>query len=77
MLEGQNPGGLVQRLNKEAESLSMKRCASECLRKIDAGHPVSTAPSIVFFMACRLAGPGTIANSFGRAMIVGIVSDRA
>src|SRR6266404_5019673 len=55
----------------------MKRCASGCRRKIEAGHAVSTGPSIVFLIACRLAGPGTIAKSLGRAMIVGIVRDRA
>src|SRR5678815_1367170 len=44
---------------------------------MDAGHCVLIAPSTVFLMACRLAGPGAIAKSLGRAINVGIVNDSA
>src|SRR5438552_2102066 len=63
--------------SSDAESRSIKRCASGCRRKIEAGHVVATGPSIVLLIASLLAGPGTIANSLGRAMMVGIVRDNA
>ena len=43
---------------------------------MDAGHCVLTGPSTVFLIACRLAGPGAIAKSLGRAINVGIVNDK-
>ena len=55
----------------------MNRCASGCVRRIDAGQVVLIGPSTVFLIACRFAGPGAMANNFGRAISVGIVSDSA
>src|SRR4029078_7950938 len=60
-----------------AATTSLNKCASGCVRKIDAGQVVLTGPATVFLIACRLAGPGAMANSFGRAINVGIVNDRA
>src|ERR1044071_6962768 len=76
----------TQRLHREihfqwsrysAETTSMNKCAFGCVRRIDAGQAVLIGPSIVFFIAWRFAGPGAMANSFGRAISVGIVSDNA
>ena len=49
----------------------------EAAQDIDAGQVVLIGPSTVFLIASRLAGPGAMANSFGRAINVGIVNDRA
>jgi hypothetical protein len=47
------------------------------VRNIDAGQLVLIGPVTVFLIASRLAGPGAIAKSFGRAINVGIVNDSA
>src|SRR6185503_6377948 len=60
-----------------AATTSINKCAFGCVRKIDAGQLVLIGPATVFLIACRLAGPGAMANNLGRAINVGIVNDKA
>ena len=68
---------MFQWSRNSAATTSINKCASLCVRKIDAGQLVLTGFSIVRLIACRLAGPGAIANNFGAAINVGIVKDKA